>query len=417
MLRALVLAVHLGLITGFRYKSTPESAKNYSGYVVLRAEPRSQTEVDLLTEDALADASVTGVDFWREPFQPGVPVVMMLDSIMAARAKEYLESNDIEFETSISDVQTAIQETTPSDTVSIEGDFAFDQYHKLDEIESWIRTAAASNYRAELISIGSSYEGRDVMGLKINGGKGLPIIFMLCGIHSREWVTQASCLYIADKMAKGEAGNAIDGFEWHIVPAGNPDGYVYTWGKDRMWRKTTKKISWRCTGVDPNRNWDFAHCQEAGERRCSDAYCGQDAFSEVETANVAFYVKGLQDSGRDVRAYLDIHAFSQMWMWPWGYTTNKPKDEAAMAKCGNAGARALEAVNGVSYRTGTIAKTIYKCGGTSLDWMYANLGIKYSYALELRDTGRSGFMLPANQIVPTAYEFMVGLEAFSACVR
>ena len=38
-------------------------------------------------------------------------------------------------------------------------------------------------------------------------------------------------------------------------------GYVYTWTKDRNWRKTrSKTILPFCTGVDPNRNWDDHHC-------------------------------------------------------------------------------------------------------------------------------------------------------------
>ena len=41
-------------------------------------------------------------------------------------------------------------------------------------------------------------------------------------------------------------------------------------------------------------------------------------------------------------------------------------------------------------------------GGT-IDWTYKQ-GIKYSYTFELRDTGNYGFLLPANQIIPTAQE-------------
>ena len=48
-------------------------------------------------------------------------------------------------------------------------------------------------------------------------------------------------------------------------------------------------------------------------------------------------------------------------------------------------------------------------GGT-IDWTY-NQGIKYSYTFELRDTGRYGFLLPANQIIPTAQETWLALMA------
>lgn len=50
-----------------------------------------------------------------------------------------------------------------------------------------------------------------------------------------------------------------------------------------------------------------------------------------------------------------------------------------------------------------------QASGGSIDWSY-NLGIKYSFAFELRDTGRYGFVLPANQIIPTASETWMALK-------
>lgn len=45
--------------------------------------------------------------------------------------------------------------------------------------------------------------------------------------------------------------------------------------------------------------------------------------------------------------------------------------------------------------------------GGSDDWAY-DLGIKYSFTFELRDTGTHGFLLPSREIKPTC------LEALSA---
>ena len=42
--------------------------------------------------------------------------------------------------------------------------------------------------------------------------------------------------------------------------------------------------------------------------------------------------------------------------------------------------------------------------GGSIDWTYGEAGIKYSYTIELRDTGRHGFLLPPEQIIPTGEE-------------
>jgi hypothetical protein len=39
-----------------------------------------------------------------------------------------------------------------------------------------------------------------------------------------------------------------------------------------------------------------------------------------------------------------------------------------------------------------------------VDWAYANIGIKYSYAAHLRDTGTYGFLIPEEWIRPTGEE-------------
>lgn len=49
--------------------------------------------------------------------------------------------------------------------------------------------------------------------------------------------------------------------------------------------------------------------------------------------------------------------------------------------------------------------------GSSTDWAYAGANIKYSFALELRDTGKQGFILSNTLIVPTAEENFAAVRA------
>ncbi len=55
------------------------------------------------------------------------------------------------------------------------------------------------------------------------------------------------------------------------------------------------------------------------------------------------------------------------------------------------------------------ASFLEPASGASVDWAYLR-GIKYSFAFELRDTGKYGFLLPADQIVSTARETWYALR-------
>lgn len=61
--------------------------------------------------------------------------------------------------------------------------------------------------------------------------------------------------------------------------------------------------------------------------------------------------------------------------------------------------------------------TVDHNSGGSKDYTYGVLGIKYSFALELRDKGAYGFLLPESQIVPTAMETFEGIKAVALAMK
>jgi len=54
---------------------------------------------------------------------------------------------------------------------------------------------------------------------------------------------------------------------------------------------------------------------------------------------------------------------------------------------------------------------LYFTDGTASDWFY-KIGIYGAFTVELRDTGRFGFILPPDQIIPTGDENYIGSLLF-----
>ena len=46
-----------------------------------------------------------------------------------------------------------------------------------------------------------------------------------------------------------------------------------------------------------------------------------------------------------------------------------------------------------------------------MDWVKANLNVPVSFTYELRDTGRYGFVLPPEQIIPNGQEVLDSIVA------
>ncbi|KPP67710.1 carboxypeptidase b-like [Scleropages formosus] len=181
-----------------------------------------------------------------------------------------------------------------------------------------------------------------------------------------------------------------------------------------MWRKTRSTNSGSsCLGTDPNRNFDAGWCTiGASSNPCSETYCGSRPESEAEVKVVADFIRKNKPI---IKAYLTIHSYSQLLLFPYSYTTQLAPDHKELLSVAEGAADALRSLYGTKYTSGPGAVTIYPAAGGSDDWAY-DLGVKYAYTFELRDTGRYGFLLPESQIKPTCEETMLAVKYIAAHV-
>jgi len=284
----------------------------------------------------------------------------------------------------------------------------------LDSIYTFLRNLAATYPSiASTFVLGQSYEGREILGLRVRANQGATQEFFFNGgIHCREWIGQATVLYMANELVTkyGSESNVTDlvnNLDFTIVPVLNPDGYVYTWGPDRLWRKNRQPNSGStCVGTDLNRNWAYQwNTGGSSPLPCSDSYHGTNPNSSPETAAISNYLASV---GNRLAGYIDFHAYGQLLMFPWGYTTGLTPDHAVLQRVGNSGAAALRAPYGSVYEVGSIANIIYVASGSSADYAYGSLSTTWSYAFELR--GNSFIIAPSN-IIPSGIETFEALKA------
>ncbi|KAF5927596.1 carboxypeptidase A1 [Diceros bicornis minor] len=408
MQKLLILSVLLGAVLG---------KEDFVGHQVLRISGADEAQVQKVKE--LEDLEHLKLDFWRAPAQPGSPIDVRVPFSSIQAVKIFLESYGIEYTIMIEDVQSLLDEEqeqifTSQARTSSTDNFNYTTYHTLEEIYGFIDLLVAENPQlVSKLQIGSSYEGRPIYVLKFStGGEDRPAIWLDTGIHSREWVTQASGVWFAKKITQDYGQDpaitaVLDSLDIFLEIVTNPDGFAYTHSTNRLWRKTRSLTSGSsCVGVDANRNWDAGFgLAGASSSPCSETYHGKSANSEVEVKSVVDFVK---DHG-NIKAFISIHSYSQLLLYPYGYQKEAAADQNELDQVAKSAVEALTSLYGTEFKYGSTYTTIYQASGNSIDWAYSQ-GIKYSFTFELRDTGRYGFLLPASQIIPTAQETWLALQ-------
>ena len=307
----------------------------------------------------------------------------------------------------------------------------FQGYHSVKDQHAFLdKLVKLHPDTAETFSIGKSYEKRDLQAIRISnnlsssGNK--PLIWVDGGIHAREWVAPATILYMAAALLEHvDSGlgfqDILDNYQLVLLPNSNPDGYEHSREENRYWRKTRRpsgckrmnkkgrcrKGSPKCYGIDPNRNFDAAfNTAGVDSNPCSYIYPGKSPFSEKNTAAIRDYITIHLDK---MALFMTYHAYSQLFLKPLGYKNANPSDIQIHDVAGDAYVKAVLDTHGSNYRN-IKSYQLYPTSGGSSDWAYLQ-GIVNSYAVELRDTGKHGFVLPVNQIVPCGEENLRGLIA------
>lgn len=386
--------------------------KDYSGYQVIKTFPDTDEKMKIV--ESLEES----VESWTPVSGRMTTVDLMLSPKQIHLVKSLLDCSGVKYSTTTADLQRAIEvenidtgrERESRGSCAYTSGMSWTQYHSYDTITKFMSCLSSSYGRlVTMFTIGYSSEGRALKVLKVGiPGDKKKAIWIDGGIHAREWISPASVTFILRELVeRSESYSSIlRNYDIYIMPSMNPDGYEYSRNYDRMWRKTrSKNPGSTCVGTDPNRNWGYKWGGKgASTNPCTETYRGPYAFSEPETRAVRDFILTRR---YDIDMYLTFHSYGQMFLHPWGYERVDFYGEAELERMGRVGASGARSMGG-GYRVGSAAKILYPASGGSDDWAKGGAGIKYSYTIELPDTGKYGFILPASQIIK------VGPQALSA---
>ncbi|MDN3265452.1 M14 family metallopeptidase [Streptomyces sp. CSDS2] len=278
------------------------------------------------------------------------------------------------------------------------------KYHNYAEANAEIdqRLAAYPGIMNKRV-IGKSYQGRDIIAIKVSDNVGTdenePEVLFTAHQHAREHLTVEMALYLLRELGAGYGSDSritglVNSREIWIVPDLNPDGgeYDIASGSYRSWRKNRQPNSGSSyVGTDLNRNWNYKWgcCGGSSGSTSSETYRGSAAESAPEVKVVADFVRGRVVGGKQqITAGIDFHTYSELVLWPFGYTyadtaTGMTADDAAAFQ---AVGRKMAASNGY---TAEQSSDLYITDGTIDDYLWGTQKI-FSYTFEMYPASSSG---------------------------
>ncbi|XP_054915662.1 carboxypeptidase B2 [Poeciliopsis prolifica] len=387
---------------------------------VLSITPNTQEQVEILKN--VSTQHQTGL--WQPASPHNIKELTQVHLYVPGNSSEtvrnLLQRHDIAYEVMLPNADEIIEMQMRNDSGDPRsGSTFYYRYHTLEDIYDWInRTVHDNPDKVKAILVGSSYEKRPLYALKLslNNRPNKKAMWIDCGIHAREWISPAFCLYfihyaLSFYNVNAEMTQILDNMDFYVLPVMNPDGYKYTWTKSRMWRKNrSPQKGTSCIGVDLNRNFDANWCTTgASPDPCEEIYCGPFPESEPESHAVANFLRSHKES---IQIYLSIHSYSQMLIMPYSCTTDEAENHSELYDIVKTAADNIKRYYRNIYTYGAGAQIIYLSPGGSDDWAY-NLGIKYSFTFELQDRGRYGFLLPPSHIQGACNEALLAAKTIA----
>ncbi|CAF0913797.1 unnamed protein product [Rotaria sp. Silwood1] len=413
-----------------------EANRLYVNDKLVRVEPLTDEHIKYL-QDLEMNSSL---DFWTEITRPNKPVDIHINANEFGQYVSEFDQYSIPFNVVVDDLQTIIdierQQIERDDFMrQIEsrwlGQTKIDivgKYVSYNDIVTYMQEKANNDpTHIQVRDMGNSHEGQSMKLISIQyNPSSTRNIWIDCGIHAREWITPAMCVWMIDNLIEDYNNNnptirdLLNYWTVYIAPVLNPDGYEFSRSKTRLWRKNRRNNNFlNCYGVDLNRNYPRKWMEGgASNSPCSETYGGSSAQSEIETKNVINFLTSKIGSWD---MYMSFHSYGQLWLTPYGYSNNDPPNYQQHVSAAQAGANAIKGVNSKrTYEIGGIADVLYIATGSTVDWAYDDLKIPYSYTIELppsRTESSVGFVLPPDQAPGVCHETYVGMKAFLVEVK
>ncbi|XP_058443375.1 uncharacterized protein LOC131425450 [Malaya genurostris] len=437
----------------------------YSGYQLWRLYPKSTENVRTLEDYRISPEGVK-LQWWKGPTLSGSNDILvspsMLDSMKEYLQDEDIAKEIViqDVGQAILYENPKMTRREQIETEVLNGHpLTWYRYHRYADIVKFMNYLGRKYPRnVELIHMGRSFEGRPLTVVKVKfgvqrssgskkhnskymKGKRRPFpkkkgsrsaVFIEAGAHGQEWIAPAVATWLLDWLTKAIANNDtelenVKSMDWYVLPILNPDGYEYCHTYDRLWRKNRSKqtqtqstgiitaaLSWlqsqstlsmdsnqSCYGADLDRNWDHRwNEQGASKSACSEFYSGYSAFSEPEAKALS---KFLLSGRRNIAVYLSLQSYGQTISYP---DERRLQNEDRFSDVHEMATIAVDTLRGSgslsSYRVDAEDEMSYPRSGTSVQFARYKAGIKYSYTVELPDTGIHGFLLPPSGIESTA---------------
>ncbi|XP_016955181.1 zinc carboxypeptidase [Drosophila biarmipes] len=358
---------------------------------------------------------------WREARHLGESSDLMLPPQYQETFESLLSTHNFTYNLKIDNVQTHIDAQRPKQRIT---SMEWTQFHTLEEIYAWL-DVIESRYPHIVtpFSIGNSYEGRPIRGVKISYKEGNPAVFIESNIHAREWITSSTITYFIDELLvprNPAVRDIAQNVDWYIIPVLNVDGFTYSHEVERLWRKSRlpSDPTGECIGTDLNRNFDYLWMLTGADSDpCSQLYGGPSAESDPEISQLTSYINNSIPDG-SIKIYISLHSYGQYVLSPWGHTALEfPEHYPQMMHVAKGFSDALYRRYGTVFTYGSSATTLYEVSGSGKEWAYAVKNIKIPYTIELRDKGALGFLLPPEDIIPVAREVTEGFVGMIAAAR
>lgn len=402
----------------------------YADDVVVRIDLQSNEE---LRRYLNAKGDIRFEKWNRNAAKNTVDIQINIDNLQKLR-----EQFEFNYEVVIEDLAQAVYENIPkepefsvmSDDIHVNSELFFKDYRTLDGIYAWLDLLQQS-YPAfvNVETIGETYEHRPYKVVHVStlseDHSNKKTVVVTAGVHAREWISTSTSLYVLYEMLKyydenPDLHSILNNLDFLFIPVLNPDGYVYTWETDRLWRKNRQGSDKGCVGIDIDHSYDY-HWTESSDDICGEEFSGTRPFEAYEARIWDEYLNNTNHNHK-IWGYLDLHSYAQEILTPYAYSCEQtPRDEENLIELAYGLSKAIRTSSGKYYsvlpacldRDSDLLPDLG--AGTALDYMYHNKAY-WAYQLKLRDSGSHGFLLPSKYIAPVGEEIFAGIQYFCSFI-